>query len=225
MSPALSLTNTGLAPFIRILEGLAFVRTNQADKFLVNSQFQRRSRMPKYPFRVGRARTGLGLFATEPIKKRAFIVEYKGPRLSNEKADRLEARGSKYMYQVNDKWTIDGSSRKNVARYANHSCRPNAESDTVRGKGGRNGRGGRVIIRAIKNIKPGEEIVYDYGDDYFKYVITPQRCKCDKCMKRRAEARRLARLKAKRRTARTKYAAAKAKSARKTKSVGKKKRR
>lgn len=175
--------------------------------------------MSKYPFRVGRARTGLGLFATEPIRKGAFIVEYKGPRLSSAEADRLEARGSKYMYSVNDKWTIDGSGRSNVARYANHSCRPNAESDTVRGKGGRNARGGRVIIRAIKNIKPGQEIVYDYGDDYFKYVITPARCKCDKCMANRAAARRLARLKAKRRAARA--AAAKAKPARKTRSLRK----
>jgi SET domain-containing protein len=179
--------------------------------------------MPRYPFRVGRSRTGLGLFATAPIKKGSFIVEYKGPRLTTAEADRLEARGSKYMYQVNDKWTIDGSSRSNIARYANHSCRPNAESDTVRGKGGRNARGGRVIIRAIKNIKPGEEIVYDYGDDYFKYVITPARCKCDKCLARRAEARRLARLKAQRKAARVKSAAARARSARKTRSLRKSK--
>jgi SET domain-containing protein len=177
--------------------------------------------MPRYPFRVGRARTGLGLFATEPIKKRAFIVEYKGPRMSNAEADRLEARGSKYMYQINDKWTIDGSGRKNVARYANHSCRPNAESDTVRGKGGRNAKGGRVIIRAIKNIKPGQEIVYDYGDDYFKYVITPARCKCDKCRAKRAAKQRDARVKAKRRAARARSAAAKARAPRKTKSVRK----
>lgn len=175
--------------------------------------------MPRYPFRIGRSRTGLGLFATEPIKKRTLIVEYKGPRMSNAEADRLEARGSKYMYQVNDKWTIDGSSRSNVARYANHSCRPNAESDTVRGKNGGNSRGGRVIIRAIKNIKPGDEIVYDYGDDYFKYVITPARCKCDKCRAKRAAKQRDARTKAKRRATRVLNAAAKAKSARKTKSV------
>jgi SET domain-containing protein len=177
--------------------------------------------MPRYPFRIGRARTGLGLFATEPIKKRSFIVEYKGPRLSNELADKLEARGSKYMYQINGKWTIDGSGRANIARYANHSCRPNAESDTVRGKNGGNGRGGRVIIRAIKNIKPGQEIVYDYGDDYFKYVITPARCKCDKCRAKRAAAAQASRLRAKRAATRAKNAAAKAKSARKTKSVGK----
>ncbi len=168
--------------------------------------------MPTYPFRIGRSRTGLGLFATEPIKKGKFIVEYKGPRLTNAQADKLEARGSKYMYQINSKWTIDGSSRKNIARYANHSCRPNAESDTVRG---------RVIIRAIKNIKPGDEILYDYGDDYFKYVITPQGCKCDKCREKRAAVQRERRQKAKRRAARAANAAAKAGAKRKTKSAGK----
>src|SRR6267142_5964636 len=89
--------------------------------------------MPRHPFRVGRSRTGLGLFATEPIKKRTIIVEYKGRRITNAEADRLETLNSRYMYELNSRWTVDGSSRSNVARYANHSCRPNAESDVIRG--------------------------------------------------------------------------------------------
>src|SRR5882672_10276857 len=95
----------------------------------------------KKSFRVGRSRTGLGLFATAPIEKRALIVEYKGPRLTNAQADKLEARGSRYLYEINSRWTIDGSGRNNIARYANHSCRPNSESHRLRGK---------VYIRAIK---------------------------------------------------------------------------
>src|SRR5262245_40085713 len=105
-------------------------------------------------YRVGRLPTGIGLFATEPIEKGAFIVEYKGRRITNAQAKRLEARGSRYMYEINSRWTVDGSSRRNMGRYANHSCRPNAESDVVRGK---------VVLRASKKIKPGEEITYDYG--------------------------------------------------------------
>ena len=150
--------------------------------------------MPRRPFRVGRSRTGLGLFATEPIKKRAFIVEYKGRRLTTEQAEKCEARNAKYLYEINSRWTIDGKSRRNVARYANHSCRPNAESDTIRGK--------KVILRAIKNIKPGVEITYDYGKDYLVNVITRRGCKCDKCRERRAAARAEARAKAKRAKAR-----------------------
>ena len=67
------------------------------------------------PYRVGHSPTGLGLFATEPIEKGAFIVEYKGRRIPNAQAKRLEARGSRYMYEINDHWTVDGSSRRNMA--------------------------------------------------------------------------------------------------------------
>ena len=69
-------------------------------------------------YRVGGSPTGLGLFATEPIEKGAFIVEYKGRRITNAQAKRLEARGSRYMYEINSRWTVDGSSR-NMGRYAN----------------------------------------------------------------------------------------------------------
>src|SRR5215468_8335359 len=82
-------------------------------------------------FRIGRSRTGLGLFATAPIKKRALIVEYKGRKLTTEQADKLEARGNRYLFEINSRWTIDGTSRKNLGRYANHSCRPNAEIHTI----------------------------------------------------------------------------------------------
>jgi hypothetical protein len=149
----------------------------------------------KRPFRVGRSRTGLGLFATAPIKKRARIAEYKGRRLANPEAERLEARGNRYLYELNSRWTIDGTTRRNVARYANHSCRPNAESYQVRH---------RVFLRAIKNIKPGDEITYDYGTDYYRNVITPSGCKCVKCREKRnaaARARRLAKARAARRLA------------------------
>ena len=53
------------------------------------------------PYRIGRSPTGLGLFATEPIEKGAFIVEYKGRRIPHAQAKRLEARGSRYMYEIN----------------------------------------------------------------------------------------------------------------------------
>jgi uncharacterized protein len=132
-------------------------------------------------FRIGRSRTGLGLFATEPIRKRTVIVEYKGRRLTTEQADKLEARGNRYLYEINSRWTIDGTSRKNLGRYANHSCRPNAQSHQMNGK---------VVLRAIKAIHPGDEITYNYGRDYFLNVITPRGCKCVKCRERRREKRR-----------------------------------
>jgi hypothetical protein len=120
----------------------------------------------KRAFRVGRSRTGPGLFATAPIKKGAFIVEYKGRKLTNEQADKLEARGNRYLYEINSRWSIDGTSQKNLGRYSNHSCRPNARIHTI---------GHKVIIRALKNIKPGAE-TYNYGRDYLTNVITRRGC-------------------------------------------------
>ena len=158
--------------------------------------------MPRKPIQVGRSRTGLGLFATKPIKKKTIIVEYKGRRITNAEADRLEAQNSKYMYELNSRWTVDGSSRRNVARYANHSCRPNAESDVLLGPRARGRRGGMVIIRAIRNIQPGDEITYDYGKDYFDGFIKPIGCKCVKCTEKRREERREKLHAAKRRKAR-----------------------
>jgi uncharacterized protein len=146
------------------------------------------------PYRVGRSRTGLGLFATKPIKKGARIVRYFG-RLLDSKKKKDDAIENKYLFELTNRWTIDGSARKNIARYINHACKPNAESDVKPRKR-------KVVIRAIKNIEPGEEINYDYGTDYFKAYLKPIGCKCAACEKKRkkqrAEARaEKARLKAK----------------------------
>jgi uncharacterized protein len=137
------------------------------------------------PYRVGRSRTGLGLFATKPIKKGTKIIRYFGPLLDckKKKDDAIE---NKYLFELNNRWTIDGSVRKNVARYINHACKPNAESDVKPRKR-------KVFIRAIKNIEPGDEINYDYGTDYFKAYLKPIGCKCDACEKKRKKKRAEAR--------------------------------
>ncbi|QQO22926.1 SET domain-containing protein [Bradyrhizobium diazoefficiens] len=137
------------------------------------------------PYRVGRSKTGLGLFATKPIKKGTRIIRYFGPILDSRipAHDEIE---NKYLFELNGRWTIDGSVRKNLARYINHSCRPNAESDV-------RPRERKVFIRAIRNIEPGDEINYDYGTDYFKAYLKPIGCKCASCEKKRKKLRAEAR--------------------------------
>jgi uncharacterized protein len=137
------------------------------------------------PYRIGRSKTGLGLFATKPIKKGEKIIRYFGPILDSKKKDE-DAIENKYLFELNNRWTIDGSVRENVARYINHSCKPNAESDV-------RPRKRKVIIRAIKDIEPGDEINYDYGTDYFKAYLKPIGCKCEACEKKRAKKRAEAR--------------------------------
>ena len=139
----------------------------------------------KKPYRIGRSCTGLGLFATRPIKKGTKIVRYFGPLLDCKKK-KDDAVENKYLFELNNRWTIDGSVRENIARYINHACKPNAESDV-------RPRKRKVFIRAIKNIEPGEEINYDYGTDYFKAYLKPIGCKCAACEKKRKKKRAEAR--------------------------------
>ena len=120
-------------------------------------------------FTIKRSNTGLGLFALKPIPKGKRIIEYTGPLISNEV---VEVSRGKYFFGVNTKWSIDGSPRNNIARYINHSCKPNCEALLS---------GRRVWIWSKKNIRVGEEITYDYGKEYFEDVIKPMGCKCEKC--------------------------------------------
>ena len=124
-------------------------------------------------YRIGRSAAGLGLFATAQIRRGAFIVEYSGPRIPTREAKAREhTTGARYMFEINSRWTVDGSPRSNIGRYANHSCGPNAESAV---------RSGKVILRATRAIEPGEEITYDYGEEYFELFIKPNGCRCAKC--------------------------------------------
>ena len=133
--------------------------------------------IPSRHLRVSRAKAGLGLFARVPIRKGQFIVRYSGRKIRTETADELDTR---YLFDVNTRWTIDGSNRRNLGRYINHACRPNAETYFVK----------HVIkIRAIKNIKPGDEITYHYGRNYFEAFIKDKGCACGHC-KRKKKARR-----------------------------------
>ena len=129
------------------------------------------------PFRVGRAKTGLGLFATEAIRKGQTIVEYRGRRITAEKALAIELKGgNRYLFEINSQWTIDGSSRRNLGRYINHACKPNAQA-IMR-------RTGKLEFAASRWIEPGEEITIDYGEEYFDLMLAKKGCKCMTCTSR-----------------------------------------
>lgn len=119
---------------------------------------------------VKRSSAGLGLFATRPFKKGERVIEYFGRVIP--KAEEYTSK-SKYLFEVNSRKTIDGTQRDNFARYINHSCKPNCEPNIERG---------RVFIDAVRPIKPGEELTYDYGEEYVAEHITPHGCRCAACM-------------------------------------------
>lgn len=123
----------------------------------------------QYDLRVRRSYAGLGLFTASDIPKGKCVVEYWGRVLSPEEERTVR---SKYLFAITEKKTIDGQDRKNVARYINHSCRPNCEPII---------RAGRVFIFSRRTVKAGEELHYDYGREYFNEYLKKLGCKCEKC--------------------------------------------
>ena len=153
------------------------------------SLLKRRSSLRR--LRIGRSKTGLGLFALKPIRRGDFVANYTGRLIPNRLADELD---TKYVFEVNARWSVDGSSRRNIARYINHSCKPNAETDV---------KGHKVIVTASRTIHPGDEITYNYGRAYFNAFIKPHGCRCVAC-KTKPAVKRSSRKRSKRRKGRSK---------------------
>jgi SET domain-containing protein len=130
---------------------------------------KRKFAMGGYALFVRRSRTGRGLFTGDPIERGRCIAEYTGRILSEEET---YVSKSKYLFAVNKTKTIDGWLKTNIARYINHSCRPNCEIEIWRG---------RIYVMAKRAIKPGEELFYDYDTEYFDAHIRPKGCLCSKC--------------------------------------------
>ena len=107
-----------------------------------------------------------GVFATDEISKGERVVQYTGRRLTKAQANRSE---SLYLFDLNSKVTIDG---RNIARYINHSCDPNCEADVIKGE---------IWISALRDIKPGEELAYNYHYDYEEGLQFPCRCGHRRC--------------------------------------------
>jgi len=127
-----------------------------------------------YALRVGRSRTGLGMFAEEAIPRGACIIEYTGRPAT--KAE-IKANKGKYLFWTSRSTMIDGNIKENKARFINHSCAPNCEID-IRTK--------RIYVFAKRNIKASEELNYDYDTEYFDAHIKPIGCLCDKCRNKKS---------------------------------------
>jgi len=113
---------------------------------------------------------GQGLFAGKKIKKGEFVLEYTGKKIPTTVADKMTSR---YLFEINEEWTIDGSARTNTARYINHSCNSNTAAEILEDK---------IMIFALRDIKRGEEVTIDYDTEYFDEFIRPVGCKCAQCI-------------------------------------------
>jgi len=101
---------------------------------------------------------GHGVFAAEHIKQHARIVDYAGELIRNDEA--CEAREQRYLadgciwvFRVNRAWSRDANVGGNIARFINHSCTPNCYFEVV---------DKTIWIKALRDIRRGEELTYDY---------------------------------------------------------------
>jgi SET domain-containing protein len=101
---------------------------------------------------------GRGVFAKAKIRKGARIIEYTGRRLPWKEAEELPPLDPKdphhtFLFSLDDGNVIDATVGGNEARWINHSCEPNCETFE---------EDGRVFVHALRGLKPGEELFYDY---------------------------------------------------------------
>ena len=117
-----------------------------------------------------------GLYANCDIKKGTKIIEYKGKLISVKKSakdPKFDNDKAIYLFNINKRFDLDGDYKFNTARLINHSCSPNCEVS---------GKGLKVWVYAIKDIKKNEELSYDYGFSYDKnYKQFPCKCKSKNC--------------------------------------------
>lgn len=114
---------------------------------------------PKFVVKMSRIH-GRGVYAARKLVKGERIVEYRGERITWKECDRRppsdpDDPNHTFFFSLSDgKHVIDANVRGNAARWINHACDPNCETEE---------EDGRVWIQALRDIKRGEELFYDYG--------------------------------------------------------------
>ena len=142
----------------------------------------RGKKMPPPVAVIDSAIHGKGVVATRTIRKNSRIIEYIGEKITKEESERRawerlkkakkNGEGAVYIFDLNEEYDLDGDQPDNPARLINHSCEPNCESEL---------NDDRIWIIALKTIREGEELTFDYGYDLDHYEDHPCRCGSPSC--------------------------------------------
>jgi SET domain-containing protein len=126
---------------------------------------------------------GRGVFASRSIRKGTRIIQYVGEKIDKEESNRrgLElfeesqktGGAAVYIFDLNEEWDLDGNKDYNDARLINHSCEPNAEMLN---------EDDELWLYALRDIRAGEEISFDYGYDLEHFLDHPCRCGTNSCV-------------------------------------------
>jgi uncharacterized protein len=116
---------------------------------------------------------GMGVFARADIPADTRVVEYLGERVTKDESLKRRQDGNFFVFIVTDEFDIDGAVDWNPARFINHSCAPNCEARMEEE---------RIWIIALRDIKAGEELSFNYGYDLQDYEEHPCACGAPNCL-------------------------------------------
>ena len=118
-----------------------------------------------------------GLCASKDIKPGVKIIVYAGKLITKKETEqnlKFDNKKDIYLFNINEKYDLDGDFKWNTARLINHSCNPNCEVE---------GEGLKLWISSLRKIKKGEELTYDYGFGYdADYKQFPCKCQSRNCV-------------------------------------------
>lgn len=126
---------------------------------------------------------GTGIFAAMDIPKGAKVIEYVGARVTKKQAEKIAdaqfekgesgCEGHVYLFELNSRYDINGNVEWNTAKWINHSCDPNCETENDDDE---------IWIVALRDIKKGEELSYNYGYEFENYDEHLCRCGTPNCV-------------------------------------------
>lgn len=126
---------------------------------------------------------GSGVFAAKDIPNETRVVEYLGEHIDKEESEKRAweqiaksqetGEASVFIFTLDDEWDIDGNFEWNTARLINHSCEPNCETWI---------EDDQIFVYALREIKKGEELTFNYGFEADTYEDHPCLCGTDRCV-------------------------------------------
>jgi SET domain-containing protein len=116
---------------------------------------------------------GTGAFARQDITPGTRVIEYIGEKITKAESLCRCEKNNQYIFTLDDEFDLDGNVPWNPARFINHSCAPNCEAELDEG---------HVWIVALRDIKAGEELTYNYNYDLEDYRDHPCYCSVPGCV-------------------------------------------
>ena len=116
---------------------------------------------------------GTGGFARTDLPAGTRVIEYVGERITKAESNHRCEGQNHFIFYLDEQFDLDGSIETNPARFLNHSCDPNCETELI---------DGRLWIMAQRDLRAGEEVTFNYGYDLAFYRDHPCHCGSPKCV-------------------------------------------